>query len=108
HVGPSQHPSDQRLAKDGMNHPKITFVGAGSVVFTQDLLAELFAFPELREAHIALHDIDAERLATAEAASRYIAGSLRARPLITAHADRRTALQDADFVINIVQVGMAE
>jgi alpha-galactosidase len=86
---------------------KITFVGAGSVVFTQGLLADLFAFPELRNVHIALHDIDQERLSTAESAAKYIAAALNASPAITAHLDRREALADADFVINMVQVGMA-
>ncbi|MEU7041998.1 alpha-glucosidase/alpha-galactosidase [Streptomyces varsoviensis] len=88
--------------------PKIAFIGAGSVVFTQGLLADLFAFPELRNAHIALHDIGAERLATAEAAARYIARELNADATITAHADRRESLAGADFVINIVQIGMGE
>jgi alpha-galactosidase len=87
---------------------KIAFVGAGSVVFTQGLLADLFAFPELGDAHIALHDIDEDRLSTADAAARYIAAELDASPVVTAHLDRRAALDGADFVINIVQVGMAE
>jgi alpha-galactosidase len=91
-----------------MSTPKIAFIGAGSVVFTQGLLADLFAFPELKDAHIALHDIDAERLSTAEAAARHIAAERGARPRITAHAERREALAGADFVINIVQVGMGE
>lgn len=86
---------------------KIAFVGAGSVVFTQGLLADIFSFPELKSAHIALHDIDPSRLSTASAAAGYIASSLNASPKITAHADRRSALDGADFVINIVQVGMA-
>ncbi|MFK4103346.1 alpha-glucosidase/alpha-galactosidase [Streptomyces sp. NPDC019531] len=87
---------------------KIAFVGAGSVVFTQGLLADLFAFPELAHARIALHDIDPERLATAEGAARHIAGVRGAKPVISAHLDRRAALADADFVVNIVQVGMNE
>ncbi|MEU6285418.1 alpha-glucosidase/alpha-galactosidase [Streptomyces sp. NPDC047028] len=91
-----------------MTAPKVVLVGAGSVVFTQGLLADLFSFPELREARIALHDIDAERLATAEAATRYIAGRRGARPEVSAHTDRRTALADADFVLNLVQIGMNE
>lgn len=91
-----------------MTTPKIAFIGAGSVVFTQGLLADLFAYPELKGAHIALHDIDPDRLATAEAGARHIAETLGASPRVTAHADRRAALADADFVINIVQVGMAE
>lgn len=91
-----------------MTTPKIAFVGAGSVVFTQGLLADLLAFPELKSARVALHDIDTERLATAHAAARRIADTLGARPNVTAHTDRREALADADFVINIVQIGMAE
>ncbi|WP_030901758.1 alpha-glucosidase/alpha-galactosidase [Streptomyces sp. NRRL F-5126] len=91
-----------------MTAKKIVFIGAGSVVFTQGLLADIFAFPELKDVHIALHDIDAERLATAHGAARFIAGERQASPRITAHADRREALEGADFVINIVQVGMRE
>jgi alpha-galactosidase len=87
---------------------KITLVGAGSVEFTQGLLADIFAFPELKNAHIALHDIDAERLSTADAAANYIARERGASPRVTAHLDRRPALEGADFVINIVQVGMGE
>ncbi|MER7678226.1 alpha-glucosidase/alpha-galactosidase [Streptomyces sp. NPDC096934] len=91
-----------------MTIPKIAFIGAGSVVFTQGLLADLLAFPELKSAHIALHDIDTERLATAHAAAVYIADTLGAQPNVTADTDRREALADADFVINIVQIGMVE
>ncbi|MFJ1997812.1 alpha-glucosidase/alpha-galactosidase [Streptomyces sp. DASNCL29] len=91
-----------------MINPKIVLIGAGSVVFTQGLLADLFAFPELKTARIALHDIDPERLATAEAAARYIAERRGAAAHITAHADRREALDGADFVINLVQIGMGE
>lgn len=85
---------------------KIVFIGAGSVEFTQGLLADLLAFPELQQAHVALHDIDRERLETAEAAARFIAEARGAAPKITAHTDRRTALEGADFVINTVQIGM--
>ncbi|MCL6674894.1 alpha-glucosidase/alpha-galactosidase [Streptomyces panaciradicis] len=91
-----------------MTTPKIAFIGAGSVVFTQGLLADLLAFPELKSAHIALHDIDVERLATAHAAAARIADALGAAPTVTADTDRRKALADADFVINIVQIGMGE
>jgi len=85
---------------------KIAFIGAGSVVFTQGLLADLFSFKDLGELHIALHDIDPERLDTAAGAAKYIAGQRGTKPRITAHLDRRAALDGADFVINIVQVGM--
>ncbi|MFI5709677.1 alpha-glucosidase/alpha-galactosidase [Kribbella sp. NPDC051620] len=87
---------------------KIAFIGAGSVVFTQGLLADLFSFKDLGELRIALHDIDPERLATAAGAAAAIAASLGVSPRISAHLDRRAALDGCDFVINIVQVGMNE
>lgn len=85
--------------------PRIAFIGAGSVVFTKNLLGDILGFPELAGAEIALHDIDADRLATAEAMARYVARERGATPLVTAHADRRTALDGSDFVLNMVQIG---
>jgi alpha-galactosidase len=86
--------------------PRIAFVGAGSVEFTKNLLGDILAFPELAEASIALHDIDPERLETAEAMARWTNGALGARAEITSHLDRRAALDGADFVVNMIQVGM--
>jgi alpha-galactosidase len=37
-------------------------IGAGSVVFTLNLLGDTLSFPELAESEIALMDIDPERL----------------------------------------------
>ena len=47
--------------------PKITFIGAGSVVFTKNLLGDILTFPELQDCTISLHDIDPVRLETARA-----------------------------------------
>jgi alpha-galactosidase len=84
----------------------ITFLGAGSVVFTRELLADLLSFDELRGVTLALHDIDAERLETAEAIARRTAEQLGAAPKITTSLERRAALDGADYVINAIQVGM--
>ena len=86
----------------------IAFLGAGSVVFTRELLADILSFDELRGVTLALHDIDPERLETAELIARRTAGQLGAQPVITASLDRRRALEGADFVINAIQVGMYE
>jgi alpha-galactosidase len=83
----------------------IAFVGAGSVVFTRQLLADILSFPELADVRIALHDIDAARLETAAGIARQAAEQLGVRPSITATLDRRTALEGAQFVINMIQVG---
>jgi alpha-galactosidase len=84
---------------------RITFIGAGSVVFTKNLLGDILEFPALREVEIALHDIDPDRLETAEAMARYVAAARGASPTITAHLDRREAIDGADFVLNMVQIG---
>ena len=81
---------------------RIAFVGAGSVVFTKSLLGDLLERPALRDAGIALHDIDQGRLATAEAMARAVAAELGAAPRVEAHRERRAALDGADFVLNMV------
>jgi alpha-galactosidase len=88
-----------------MSAPKICFVGAGSVEFTGMLTADILGYPELRDVTISLHDIDSERLETAERVARATAAQLGAAPTVTAHLDRRAALEGADHVINMVQVG---
>ena len=84
---------------------RIAFVGAGSVEFTKNLLGDLLTFPELAGATIALHDIDQERLDSAEAMARWAASALGAPATIEAHLDRRAALEGCDHVINMIQVG---
>ena len=84
----------------------IVFLGAGSVVFTRELLTDLLGFAEFADARLVLHDIDPERLATAKALAGRIADAYGVRPSVVATLDRRAALDGADFVINAIQVGM--
>ncbi len=88
-----------------MSPPKIAMIGAGSVVFTLNLLGDILSFPELAECEIALMDIDPERLRIAEIMARKVADALGAHPKITAYADRKAALDGADYAINTIQVG---
>ena len=83
----------------------IAFIGAGSVVFTRQLVADLLRFPELADVELSLHDIDAERLAVAEGTARRLDGQFGTRARVRASLDRREALAGADFVINMIQVG---
>jgi alpha-galactosidase len=88
-----------------MDLAKIAFIGAGSTVFARNLLQDLFTFPELHGATIALMDIDAERLADTEAVTGLLAEAAGARPVVEATTDLREALDGADYAINMIQVG---
>ena len=88
--------------------PSIVIIGAGSVEFTRELLGDILSFPELGGVRVVLHDIDAERLETAEAVTRATARAAGAHPEVVATTDRRRALDGADYVINVIQVGMHE
>jgi len=84
---------------------KIAFIGAGSVVFTKSLMTDTLSFPELHGTTIALHDIDPERLETAGMMARWTSEQLGADAKVEEHLDRRAALEGADFVVNMVQIG---
>jgi alpha-galactosidase len=85
---------------------KVTFIGAGSVEFTRNVATDLCAYPGFRGGlHFALYDISAGRLAHAERLVSRISAQSGADATVTATPDRRTALADADYVINEVQVG---
>ncbi len=85
--------------------PKITMIGAGSTVFAKNLLGDILSFPELASSHIALMDIDNERLKTSETVAHKVARAVGAKPRITTHPDRRSAFDGADYAINMIQVG---
>jgi alpha-galactosidase len=84
---------------------RIAFVGAGSVVFTKNLLGDILRCPALADVDIALHDIDEDRLRTAGAMAEYVGRELGATPRVGTHLDRRAAIDGADFVVNMVQIG---
>ena len=84
---------------------RITFIGAGSTVFARNLMGDILSFPELSDATIVLHDIDEERLAVSEAVGRKIVATLGARAKIESTTDRLVALNQANYVITMFQVG---
>ncbi len=85
--------------------PKITFVGAGSTVFAKNLMGDILSFPELADSTITLFDIDPDRLHTSEIVGRKVVEALNAPATIEATTDRRRALDGADYVISMFQIG---
>jgi alpha-galactosidase len=84
---------------------KIVLFGAGSTVFAKNLLGDILGYPELANSEIVLMDIDEERLRTSEIVARKVAQTLGVIPTITATTDRKHAVDGADYVISMIQVG---
>lgn len=80
-------------------------IGAGSVVFSKNLTGDILSFPEFKDATFSYMDIDADRLEVGANLCRKVGKALGANPKIEATLDRRKALEGADFVINMVQIG---
>lgn len=85
---------------------KVVLIGAGSVEFTRNLLADLCSYRELHGSiSIALHDIDPDRLGVAERVARLAVDRAGAGYHVESHVDRLAAFEGADYLINEIQVG---
>ena len=89
---------------------KITFMGAGSTVFSKNVLGDTMLCDLFHDVEIALYDIDAQRL---EDSYRLITAMNRSinenRAMVKKYLgvdNRREALRGADFVVNAIQVGL--
>lgn len=88
--------------------PKIAIIGAGSAVFSKNIIADVLWHPALREAEIALMDIDCRRLEICRQMAESINATLCAKATFRATADLSEALAGADFVICTIGIGGAE
>ncbi|MEM6709547.1 MAG: alpha-glucosidase/alpha-galactosidase [Pseudomonadota bacterium] len=89
----------------GTAQPRIVLVGAGSTVFAKNLMGDLLSYPELANANLVLFDIDASRLDTSTRVAHKLANTLGASPTIESTLDRGRALDGANYVISMFQVG---
>jgi alpha-galactosidase len=85
--------------------PKITFIGAGSVVFTRRLVNDILLSPALQDSTISLMDVDPERLRQAQEIVQNIVERRGVSARVEATTDRRQAVQDADYVVTTFQQG---
>jgi len=84
---------------------KITFIGAGSFVFTRGLVKDILTFPLLRDATLVLMDINRERLALIKKAVERIVREGKYPAKIITTTNRREALKGADAVICTILAG---
>ncbi len=88
-----------------MRSPRIAFIGAGSTVFMKNIVGDVLQRPALRDAQIALMDIDPARLEESAAIAGKLIATLGTGASIETFADQRRALAGADFVVVCFQIG---
>lgn len=86
-------------------NPKITFIGAGSTVFMKNIIGDVLQRDALKNAHVALMDINPERLAESEIVFEKLVSTLGAGATHSLHLNQREALDGADFVVVAFQIG---
>jgi alpha-galactosidase len=84
---------------------KIAFIGAGSLGFTRGLVRDILTFPLLKDATLALMDIDPERLDFAQKAVQRIVDLGNYPAKVIATMDRIEAIRDADVVVVTILSG---
>ena len=84
----------------------IVIIGAGSLVFSSRLTADILSYPSLANLEIRLVDVDSDRLTYAKKiANRIIKEGGYSKASVTSTMDKREALKGADFVMISILVG---
>jgi len=91
-----------------MAKPKIAMIGAGSLIFCETLVKDILATEALQDCEICLMDQVKPKLDKMEAFVREVVQENNLPTRVTATLDRREALGDATYVINMIQVGGVE
>ena len=84
---------------------KIAFIGAGSLGFTRGLVRDILTYPRLKDATLALMDIDPERLEFARRAVQRIVDLGNYPAKVEPTMDRVEALKGADAVLCTILAG---
>ena len=84
---------------------KLAIIGAGSTVFTKNIVVDLLLIDGFKSIEIALMDIDKNRLEKTYEVLDIISKKMEASPKFTLHTNRKEALKNADFVQTTIQVG---
>ena len=89
---------------------KLTFMGAGSTVFSKNVIGDTMMCDEFHDMEVALYDINAERLEESyllitKMNESINDGKATVRKYLGVE-QRKDALRGADFVVNAIQVGL--
>ncbi len=84
---------------------KVAFIGAGSIGFTRKLMQDLLSVKEFEDIQIAFTDINPQNLDMVTQLCQRDIDENGLKIKIFATTDRREALKDAKYVINVVRIG---
>jgi len=84
---------------------KITFLGAGSTIFTKNVIGDCILTPSLGDFEVALFDIDPIRLEESRSMLANINEHYHGKATIVAYQNRLEAFRNADYIVNAIQVG---
>ncbi|MDO8684088.1 MAG: alpha-glucosidase/alpha-galactosidase [Armatimonadota bacterium] len=85
--------------------PKIAMIGAGSVIFCKTLMMDIMATEGLEDSTFVLMNRTEPKLRKMEAFAREVVKENNLPAKIEATTDRRKALDGADYVVVMIQVG---
>lgn len=80
-------------------------IGAGSVVFCKTLMSDIMATPALQDSEFALMSPTEKKLRRMEAFAKRMIAENGLPAKVWATTNRRKAIEDADFVVVMIQVG---
>jgi len=84
---------------------KIAMIGAGSIIFCKTLMMDIMATPGLEDSEFALMNPTEPKLRRMEAFAKDVIRENNLPARVTATTDRRKALDGADYVIVMIQIG---
>ena len=83
--------------------PKITIIGAGSAVFTRNIIADILSHSSLAGCHIALQDISAQRLETARLLAEAVNKVFGGGAVLSTMQQMNIGERNARFVLNYLK-----
>jgi len=87
---------------------KIAVIGAGSLGFSRLLVRDVLAVPEFEDTTFALTDISRQNLGMVTKLLQRDINHAGVKAKLISTTDRREALQDADYVLNVSRIGRLE
>jgi alpha-galactosidase len=87
---------------------KVVIIGAGSAMFTKNLVGDLMSYNDMTIDTISLVDIDEEKLSVMEKVAKKIVKQFGRKTVIEASTDRCKVLTDATFVTSTIGIGGAD